>query len=174
MKILDFKILVSPCFKLRVMESKMNQTEWNKVAEVELIYKSKVKASERPHISTSKDAYDLLLSIWDDNKIDFVEQFKVLFLNKANKVLGVYEVSTGGISGTVADPRVIFVAALKANACAIIISHNHPSGNLKPSRQDEELTQKIKHAGEFLDIKLLDHVIVCSEGYYSFTDEGLI
>ncbi len=156
------------------MESKMNQTEWNKVAEVELIYKSKVKASERPKITTSKDAYKILIELWDENKIEFVEQFKVLFLNKANKVLGVYEVSTGGISGTVADPRVIFVAALKANACAIVISHNHPSGNLRPSRQDEELTQKIKNAGQFLEIRLLDHLIVSNEGYFSLADEGLV
>ncbi len=156
------------------MESKMNQTEWNKVAEVELIYKSKVKASERPQITSFRDAFNVLLQTWDENKIEFVEQFKVLFLNKANRVLGVYEISTGGISGTVADPRIIFVAALKAICCAIIIGHNHPSGNLKPSRQDEVLTQKIKSAGEFLDIKLLDHVIVTNEGYYSFADEGLI
>lgn len=156
------------------MESKMNQTEWNKVAEVELIYKSKVKASERPKITTSKDAYKILIELWDDNKIEFVEQFKVLFLNKASKVLGVYEVSTGGISGTVADPRIIFVAALKANCSGIIISHNHPSGNLKPSRQDEELTQKIKNGGQFLEIKLLDHLVVSNEGYFSFADEGLL
>ena len=85
-----------------------------------------------------------------------------------------YEVSTGGITGTVADPRVIFVAALKANCSAIIISHNHPSGNLNPSRQDEELTQKIKNGDEFLDIKLLEHIIVTDEGYFSFSDEGLL
>ena len=93
---------------------------------------------------------------------------------KAAKVLVIYEVSTGAITGTVADPRVIFAAALKANATAIIISHNHPSGNLKPSRQDEDLTQKIKYAGEFLEIKLLDHVVVTNEGYFSFSDEGLL
>ena len=144
------------------------------VAEVELVYKSKVKASERLQITSSKSAYDVLLKAWDENKIEFVEQFKVLLLNRANKVLGIYEVSTGGVSGTVADPRLIFVAALKANACSLIISHNHPSGNLKPSRQDEELTAKIKHAGEFLDIKLLDHLIVTPEAYYSFGDEGIL
>ena len=144
------------------------------VAEVELIYKSKVKASSRPKIVSSKDAYNVLIKAWDENKIEFVEQFKVLFLNRANKVLGIYDVSTGGISGTVADPRVIFAAALKVNCCGIIISHNHPSGNLKPSRQDEELTQKIKLAGQILEIKLMDHVIVSTEGYYSFADEGLL
>jgi DNA repair protein RadC len=155
------------------METRMNAS-WYNVAEVELIYKSKVKASERAQITSSKDAYELLMQLWDENKIEFVEQFKVLFLNKANKVLGVYDVSTGGISGTVADPRVIFVAALKANCCGIIVSHNHPSGNLKPSRQDEELTQKIKNAGQLLDIKLFDHVIVTNETYFSFADEGLL
>ncbi len=156
------------------MESKMNGSALYNVAEVELIYKSKVKASERPQITSSKDAYNVLIQLWDENKIEFVEQFKVLFLNRANKVLGAYEVSTGGITGTVADPRLIFVAALKANCCGIVISHNHPSGNLKPSRQDEELTQKIKQAGQFLDIQLLDHLIITNEGYLSFSDEGLL
>jgi DNA repair protein RadC len=155
------------------METRMNAS-WYNVAEVELIYKSKVKASERPQITSSKDAYQVLMQLWDENKIEFVEQFKVLFLNKANKVLGVYDVSTGGISGTVADPRIIFVAALKSNCAGIIVSHNHPSGNLKPSRQDEELTQKIKNAGQLLDIKLFDHVIVTNETYFSFADEGLL
>ena len=152
----------------------MNQQTWNQVAEVELIYKSKVKASERPQIRTSKDGADLLKHLWSEDKIDFVEQFKVLFLNKANRVLGIFEASSGGLTGTVADPRLIFIAALKANATAIIISHNHPSGNLKPSQADEQLTEKIKQAGKFLDINLLDHVIVTSEGYYSFSDEGLL
>ena len=144
------------------------------VAEIELVYKSKVKASARPVITSSKSAYDILLKAWDENKIELLEQFKVLLLNRANKVLGIYEVSTGGISGTVADPRLIFVAALKANASSIVISHNHPSGNLKPSRQDEELTSKIKQAGQFLDIKVLDHLIVTPEAYYSFADDGIL
>jgi DNA repair protein RadC len=89
-------------------------------------------------------------------------------------VLCLFNVSSGGITGTVADPRLIYTAALKVNAVSLILSHNHPSGALKPSRQDEELTQKIKSAGAFLDIKVLDHVILSSEGYYSFADEGLI
>ncbi len=147
---------------------------FSEVAEVELIYKSKVKASHRPLITSSKSAYEILLKAWDENKIEFVEQFKVLLLNRANKVLGVYEVSSGGVTGTVADPKLIFVAALKANASSLIIAHNHPSGNLKPSRQDEELTAKIKQAGEFLDIKVLDHLIVTPEAYYSFADEGIL
>lgn len=156
------------------MEKKFIAEVLSNVAEVELVYKSKVKASDRPGIATSKDAYDVLQAIWEEGKMDLVEQFKVLFLNRANKVLCVYNVSSGGITGTVADPRLIYSAALKVNAVSLVLSHNHPSGSLKPSRQDEELTQKIKCAGSFLDIKVLDHLIISSEGYYSFADEGLL
>src|SRR5258706_14568085 len=142
-----------------IMETLLKES-LNQIAEVELIYKTKIKASQRPSIKTSKDAANLLQQIWNENKIDFVEQFKVLLLNRANKVLGVVELSTGGVSGTVADPKLIFIAALKANATGIIISHNHPSGNLKPSQADEQLTQKIKYAGQLLDIRLHDHIII--------------
>ncbi|TDH18074.1 DNA repair protein [Segetibacter sp. 3557_3] len=147
---------------------------WSIVSEVELTYKSKVKASERPLIASSRDAYQILLKVWNEGKIDLQEEFKILFLNRANKVLGVYHLSTGGITGTVADPRLIFMAALKANGVALVLAHNHPSGSLKPSRQDEELTQKIKNAGLLLDIKVLDHLIITSETYLSFADEGLL
>lgn len=103
-----------------------------------------------------------------------VEEFKVLFLNQANRVLAFYSVSTGGISGTVADPRLVFIEALKVGACSIITAHNHPSRNSKPSRYDDELTRKFKEAGKFLDIKLLDNLIISSEGYFSFAEEGII
>ena len=156
------------------MERKEISTELYKVAEVELTYKTKVKASQRPQINSSSDAYSLFKQVWEEGKIELVEQFKVLLLNRANKVLGLVNVSSGGVSGTVADPKIIFVAALKANACALIICHNHPSGNLRPSRADEELTIKIKNAGSFLDIRLLDHLVLSSEGYLSFADEGLL
>jgi DNA repair protein RadC len=156
------------------MEKKALQEMTSHVAEVELVYRSKVKASDRPLIASSSDAYDILKDLWDEGKMDLVEQFKVLFLNRANRVLCLFNVSSGGITGTVADPRIIYTAALKVNAVSLVLSHNHPSGSLKPSRQDEELTQKIKSAGSFLDIKVLDHVILSSEGYYSFADEGLL
>ncbi|CAN5699706.1 JAB domain-containing protein [soil metagenome] len=156
----------------------MNQTfsmeALYQTAEIELIYKSKVKASERPKIITSKDAYNLLLQTWDENKMELQEQFKILLLNRGNKVVGIYEVSTGGITGTVADPRLIFTAALKASAVALILSHNHPGSSLKPSTADIALTQKIKEAGRFLDINVIDHLIICNEGYYSFADEGAL
>ena len=152
----------------------IDQPNWCKVAEVELVYKTNVKPSERPQIRTSYDSFSILKEIWDDNKINILEQFKVLLLNRANKVIGVYEASSGGITGTIADSRLILATAIKSLAVSIILSHNHPSGNLKPSRADEELTSRIKSACQYHDIKVLDHVIVTSEGYYSFADEGLI
>lgn len=97
-----------------------------------------------------------------------------MILNRAQKVLGICEISQGGSSGTVADPKIIFALALKANASGIIVSHNHPSGNLRPSQADIDLTKKLKEGGKFLELQLLDHVIVTSEGYYSFADEGLV
>ena len=145
-----------------------------KVCEVELVYKSKIKPSQRPQITNSKDVYELLKRNWDLSKIELVEQVKVLLLSQANKVLGISEVSSGGMTGTVADPKIIFTTALKAAACNIILAHNHPSGNLKPSRADIELTRKIKDAGTLLDINVTDHLIISNEGFYSFADEGLL
>lgn len=156
------------------MESTKKNIDWKTVAEVELIYRNVVKPSQMPMVTDSKQVYSLLTSNWDENKIEFVEQFKILLLNTANKVLGVFEVSTGGIAGTVADPKLIFMAALRANASAIILSHNHPSGNLQPSQQDLTLTRKITEGGKILDIRVLDHLIITTEGYYSFSDEGVL
>ncbi len=102
------------------------------------------------------------------------EVFAVVFLNRANKILHHEIISEGGITGTVADPRIILKKALEHNATAIILSHNHPSGNLKPSRQDEELTYKIKEAAKYFDIIITDHIIVSDEGYFSFADEGIL
>lgn len=156
------------------MEKKNVVESFGTVAEIELVYRSKVKASQRPQIISAGDAYRVLKDLWDDEKIELLESFKVLYLNRANRVLCVYHLSSGGTCGTVADPRLIFTAALKVGAAALLLAHNHPSGSLKPSRPDEELTQKIKGAGGLLDIKVLDHLILSSEGYCSFADEGLL
>ena len=145
------------------MEQEMMKPEWCQVAEVELVYKTKVKPSQRPKITTSVDAYEILQKIWNRDKIELVEEFKVLLLNRSNKVLGVLDASSGGITGTVADPRIILTAAIKANAVGIVLSHNHPSGSLKPSRADEELTVKIREAARFLDMTVLDHIIIPRE-----------
>jgi DNA repair protein RadC len=159
---------------MNVMENSMNQAEWTEIAEVELVYKSNIKASMRPALSSSNDVYELFLQSWDKNKIELQEQFKMLMLNRANKVVGIFKVSSGGVTGTIADPKLIFMAALKANACMIILAHNHPSCNLKPSKADHDLTEKIKQGGRLLDIKVLDHLIITTEGFYSFADEGLM
>ncbi|NDV83536.1 RadC family protein [Bacteroides sp. 51] len=144
-----------------------------KVNEVRMTYKSKVKASERPKLTTSQEVYELLMKIYDENTIELKEYFKVILLNQANKVLGVHNLSSGGIDGTYADVRQILQIAILSNAIGIIISHNHPSGNTSPSVNDRKLTTTIKQACDIMNIRLLDHVIVTKdEGYYSFTDEG--
>lgn len=106
--------------------------------------------------------------------MDRVEEFVILVLNCANRVLGYARISSGGISGTVADPKVIFQIALKSNGSSLILCHNHPSLNLQPSEADIHLTRKLKEAGLMLDLPVLDHLIVSSEGFYSFADEGLM
>lgn len=102
------------------------------------------------------------------------EVFAVLFLNRANRIRHFEIISSGGMTGTVADPRIILKKALEEDAVSIILCHNHPSGNLRPSRADEELTNKIRHAAKYFDIQVLDHIIVSTEGYYSFADEGML
>lgn len=122
-------------------------------------------------VRSSKEIAHYLRHILKDHQH---EVFAVLFLNQANKVKNFKIISRGGITGTVADPRVILKQALDEGATSIVLSHNHPSGNLNPSRADQELTQKIKQAAAYFDIKVLDHVIVSDEGHYSFADEGLL
>ena len=122
-------------------------------------------------VTTSADIADFLqLKLRDQRR----ELFGVVFLNRANKVNHFEIISEGGITGTVADPRIILKKALEEDAVSIILCHNHPSGSLKPSRADEELTVKIREAAKYFDIKVLDHIIVSESGYYSFADEGLL
>jgi DNA repair protein RadC len=102
------------------------------------------------------------------------EVFVAVYMNRSNKIQHHEVISTGGITGTVADPRIILKRALEHNATAIILCHNHPSGSLKPSKMDEELTYKIREAARYFDIQIVDHIIVSDEGYYSFADEGLL
>lgn len=156
------------------MEKLQDQISLFQVSEISVVYTPKFKASERPKVTSSKEVYGILYNNWDLNKIGFQEQFKIMLLNRANKVIGIYEVSSGGMSGTVADPKLIFSAALKSCATSIILSHNHPSGNLKPSNADLRLTSKIIKGGELLDIDVLDHIILTPEGYFSFADEALL
>ncbi len=126
---------------------------------------------QKPKITSSRDVYDILHPLMADLS---EEQFRVLLLSQANKVLANEIISFGGRVGTVADVRVIFRQAILSNAVGIIVAHNHPSGNLKPSQSDIDLTHKLKQAGEVMDIKVLDHLIITDNGYYSFSDEGMM
>ena len=145
------------------------------MAEIRLIYKTKVKPADRPQIKSSEDAYKLFLKSWDQNTIEHVEEFKILLLNRSNKALGIAPISLGGTAGTVTDVKIIMQYALKTNAQAIIICHNHPSGNDKPSESDTKITKKIKDAAGLLDIQLMDHLIITPhEAYFSFADNGIL
>jgi DNA repair protein RadC len=124
--------------------------------------------------SSSRDAYDFLMGIWDEDTIEYTESFCVICLNRRNKIIAYRFIGHGGVSGVVADLKNIFQVALLTNSSAIIISHNHPSGNLKPSNQDIRLTRNAAEAGKVLDLPVLDHLIVTVDGYYSFADEGLL
>jgi len=153
----------------------MNYRIPTQISEVKLSYLSKVKAADRPQITSSLDAYTVLNANWDEGAIGLYEEFYVLLLDRANRVMGRYRVSQGGIAGTVVDTRMVFVAALKARSNSLILAHNHPSSRLHPSQADKKLTTKLCAAGELLDLPVLDHLILSPEGgYFSFADEGLI
>ena len=146
----------------------------NLLAEVEVTYTPLISIEDRTRITNSRTSADYARSVWDAGKLEYLEQFKVLFLNNANHIIGWVLISSGGICGTMADPRVIFQAALLSNAAAIILVHNHPSGNRTPSAADLNLTKRLKAGGELIDIKVLDHIILTGVSYYSFADEGII
>lgn len=143
-----------------------------KISEVKVSYRN--TSTNQQKIKSSIESYHLLQDNWDANLMDFQEEFKILLLNRANAVLGIYNVSKGGVNATIADAKIIFSVALKCHASAIILAHNHPSGFSKPSEADKKLTKAIIEAGKLLDILVLDHIIITSKNYYSFADEGLI
>ena len=145
-----------------------------RVAEVELSYKNNVPYNERGKIQGADDAYRVLLNTHDDNTIDYTESFRVVYLNQCNQVLGVKTISTGGLTNSLVDVRTIMQGALLTNAVAIILGHNHPSGNAKPSDADVKITTQIAKAGKMLDIRVLDHIIYTRENFYSFNNEGRI
>ncbi|TXG39564.1 JAB domain-containing protein [Seonamhaeicola maritimus] len=145
----------------------------HKVNEIKLSYKEHLKTSVT--IKSSKEVNALLYNYWDKNTIALFESFKIVLLNNSNKVKGICQLSIGGISGTMVDIRILFAIVLKSLSVGIILAHNHPSGKLKPSEADKQLTEKIKKAAELLDVKVLDHLIIVPNGdYYSFADEGIL
>ena len=141
-----------------------------KVGEVELSYAPQIKDSRK--VLSSEDAYKYLLSTYKEGTICYKEYFKILLLNQANQVLGYTLISEGGLTSTDVDVRVILQAALLTNSTAIILAHNHPSGNKTPSREDVRMTNQIKEAAQIMRIRVLDHLIITDTGYYSFSDEG--
>ena len=143
------------------------------LAEIKVSYKSKQKSKVK--ITNSLDVFNVLFPLFDKDTIEYQEQFYLLLLNRANSVIGWIKLSTGGTSGTVVDPKIVFALALQTNASSIILSHNHPSGNIQPSQCDIDLTKKINNSGRMLEIKLLDHIIMAPDGkHYSFADEGIL
>ena len=156
------------------MKSLNQTTSLFQVAEISISYSSIVKPSERPKIGSSRDACEILRGNWSEGSIEHREEMRIMLLNRMNKVIGIFLVSVGGFAGTICDPKVVFQAALKANASSIILAHNHPSGNLKPSEADLQLTEKLKKGGLLLDIAVLDHLILTEEAYLSLADEGFM
>ena len=151
------------------------KTQQTNISEVRLVYRTKVKASERLQVKCSNDAFHIFMESWDQDSIEHIEEFKLMLLNRSNRVLGISSLSKGGTTGTVVDVKLLLQYTIKSNANAIIMCHNHPSGNLQPSEADMAITRKVKDSTKLMDIQLLDHLIIIPEGkYYSMGDEGII
>ncbi len=141
------------------------------IGEIELSYRKKIKTPFQK-ITNSQTANECIRKVFPVTQINYREHFYVVYLNNSNEILGYQLISVGGITATMVDIRIVFQGALLAHATAIILCHNHPSGSVKVSRPDKELTEKIQAAGELLDIKILDHIIITENNYYSFADDG--
>ncbi|GHU83289.1 DNA repair protein [Bacteroidia bacterium] len=145
----------------------------NTVSEVKLTYHPGVKASERVQVRCSKDIYRFLVGgAFDEGTIEHRESFKVLLLNSSSRILGVYSASEGGIDQTIVDARLVMQAALLSNATRIVLCHNHPSGLLRPSGNDDTLTRRMGSICHIMGIEMVDHLIISPESYYSYADEG--
>lgn len=146
----------------------------DRLSEIQVSFHPKISQSKRTKVKSSQEAYDIIKTLWNDNTIQLYEEFLVLYLSRNNGVIGYRFISKGSNCGTVVNVQLILAIALKINCSSLILSHNHPSGNLHPSQADIELTKKISEACKLLDLQLLDHLIVTLEKYFSFADEGLI
>ena len=144
------------------------------ISELSLSYRPLVKPSERPLVRQAKDVYEILMGFWNMDSIHLHESFCMMLLNNRKRVLGIVQLSTGGMTGVVADTKMVFGVALKACACSIIVAHNHPGGDTAPSEADISVTRKLAAAGKLLDLKLDDHLIVTTEGYFSFAEQGYL
>lgn len=145
-----------------------------RLAELKVAYRSRTKAEKRQPIRGPEDVERYLRAVWNKDTLELVEDFVVVCLNGSHQAIGWVKVSTGGLTRTQVDPRVVFAIALQTASTAIIVAHNHPSGNLEPSRDDQEVTRRLKEAGTMLGIKVLDHVILTRESSFSFADSGML
>ncbi|SDL70469.1 RadC-like JAB domain-containing protein [Daejeonella rubra] len=145
-----------------------------KVSDIKIIYTPKIKHSKLPEIFSAHEAHLLFRKSWDIGKLYLVEQFKAMYLNSNGKVLGIYEISSGGLTYTQVDTRLIFLGAIKCCATSIILAHNHPSGNREPSDSDLRITRRLKEAGRLLEINIWDHLIITPEGYTSMRVSKII
>jgi len=147
----------------------------NEINEIKISYCEKLGVIDSEPMSNSEKIAELLYKAWDKDTIGLHETFKVLLLNNGNKVKGVYQLSSGGLTAVTVDIRILFAVILKSLSAGIVLAHNHPSGTLIPSKGDKEVTQKIKRAALLLDITVLDHLIITPTGkYYSFADDGML
>ena len=142
------------------------------LAEIEVSFTP--KKHKRGFIRNSLEAHMAFSSIWDFGIIELFEEFKVIYLNRRMEILGAYHLSRGGLSQTVADPRLIFSIGMKCGASSLLVAHNHPSGNVKPSKTDIALTEKLKEIGQLVEIPLNDHLILTKTKFFSFADQGLL
>lgn len=142
------------------------------VSEVNISFKPKFRTNDRPIIKSSVDAYRAFLFKWEEGLINYQEEFKLLLLNNSNQILGIVNLSKGGMDCVQVDFKIMFSIALKSGARKLILAHNHPSGKLTPSEADRALTARAREAGKLLDIEVCDHIIITNENYYSFADNG--
>lgn len=145
---------------------------YNNVSEIQVSYKPESSIDFK--IESSRETFGLVLNKWEADLIEMQEEVKVLLLNRNNKVLGIYSLAKGGITACVVDVRIILAVALKALATGIILIHNHPSGNLTPSKDDRKITEQLNASCKLLGISLLDHLIITKNDYFSFADEGIL
>jgi len=139
---------------------------------VRISFDRRCPVSERVYLKESIQAYRAFMAIWDHETIDLYEEFKVIYLDQGNGVMGYRDLARGSCTGATVDIKHLLSIALACNACCILLAHNHPSGRTEPSRMDIQLTQKVKGGAELLGLTLLDHLVITKEGYYSFGEEG--
>ena len=144
----------------------------SEITQVKLTYRNKIKPGERFKVYTALDAFNIFIKVWDLNRIELLEEFKIMLLDKSAACIGISEISMGGISETTADAKIVFATALKGRASSLILAHNHPSGNLRPSQADIALTKQFCRAGKLLSIDIRDHLIIAPSKYISMANRG--